>query len=162
MNYATAVGGVPSEGTGTGLRAAAPSDGISPAVEGGAVVCDSGLLITTDRLKEIMGTTDLGAFALDEENESRWVLTGEVDITVHEAFRAVWPAGRRSSTAVEVDMSAVTFIDSSGLRILYDARAASPEGELPTLTDVPERVRWVIDVTGLTDLFVFTETASES
>lgn len=100
-----------------------------------------------------MGNAEVGAFALDDENESRWVLAGEIDISVHEKFREVWPVDRRSSVPVEVDMSAVTFIDSSGLRILYDARRATPEGEVPILTDVPERVRWIIDVTGLTEMF---------
>ena len=109
-----------------------------------------------------MGDTELGAFALDHRNENRWILAGEIDISVHERFREVWPPHRRASARVEVDMGAVTFIDSSGLRILYDARTASPEGEMPLLTDVPERVRWVIDVTGLTNLFEFAETAPES
>lgn len=107
-----------------------------------------------------MGTTEVGAFALDEENENRWVLAGEIDISVHEKFREVWALDRRSDDPITVDMAAVTFIDSSGLRILYDARRATPEGEVPTLVDVPDRVRWIIDVTGLADMFSFVETAS--
>ena len=109
-----------------------------------------------------MSDTELGAFALDHENDNRWILTGEIDISVHERFREIWPPHRRATAQVEVDMGAVTFIDSSGLRILYDARTACPDGEMPRLTDVPDRVRWIIDVTGLTQLFEFAETASES
>ena len=109
-----------------------------------------------------MSDTELGAFALDHENDNRWILAGEIDISVHERFREVWPPHRRATSRVEVDMGAVSFIDSSGLRILYDARTASPAGELPLLTDVPERVRWIIDVTGLTQLFEFAEAAAES
>ena len=111
-------------------------------------------------MKEIMGDTEIGTIVLDPEKENRWILSGEVDIAVHEKFREIWPPHRRASARVEVDMGAVTFIDSSGLRILYDARTASPMGEMPLLVDVPERVRWVIDVTGLTALFEFAETAS--
>lgn len=107
-----------------------------------------------------MGTTEVGAFALDEQNENRWVLTGEIDISVHERFREVWDRDRRSDVAIAVDMAGVTFIDSSGLRILYDARRATPEGETPVLVDVPDRVRWIIDVTGLADMFSFVESAS--
>ena len=114
----------------------------------------------TDRVKGIMSDTDLGAFAFDHEDENRWKLAGEIDISVHEKFRVVWPAGRRATGPIEIDMGAVTFIDSSGLRILYDARTAFPD-EMPVLADVPERVRWVIDVTGLTALFRFAETAPE-
>lgn len=112
-------------------------------------------------LTEIKGDGELGSFGLDAENENRWILTGEIDISVHKRFREVWPPDRRASTQVEIDMGAVTFIDSSGLRILYDARTASPEGEKPLLTDVTERVAWVIEVTGLTPLFDFRSTAPE-
>lgn len=107
-----------------------------------------------------MGNTDLGAFAIDDQFDNRWVLTGEIDISVHEKFREVWAVDRRASAPVEVDMSAVTFIDSSGLRVLYAARAATPEGTLATLTGVPAQPRWVIEVTGLTDLFHFAESTS--
>lgn len=113
-------------------------------------------------LTEIMDDAELGAITLDPERENRWILAGEVDISVHERFREIWPPHRRAGARVEVDMAAVTFIDSSGLRILYDARTASPVGEMPLLTNVPERVRWVIDVTGLTALFEFAETVPES
>ena len=106
-------------------------------------------------LTEIMEDAELGSFAIDGENENRWILTGEIDISVHERFREIWPPHRRATAPIEVDMGAATFIDSSGLRILYDARTASPEGEKPVLTNVPERVRWVIEVTGLTALFTF-------
>ncbi|PFG34253.1 anti-sigma B factor antagonist [Sanguibacter antarcticus] len=109
-----------------------------------------------------MGNAEVGAFALDDKNESRWILTGEIDISVHEKFREVWSVDRRSATPVDVDMSDVTFIDSSGLRILYDARRATPEDEVPTLTNVPERVRWIIDVTGLTEMFRLVPAAPES
>lgn len=108
-----------------------------------------------------MSDTELGAFALDPDNDHRWILTGEIDISVHERFRQVWPLGRHASAPIEIDMGGVTFIDSSGLRILYDARAAFPGEELPILTDVPERVRWIIEVTGLTALFAFSEPVSE-
>ena len=109
-----------------------------------------------------MGDTELGAFALDPDNDNRWILTGEIDISVHERFREVWPLGRQATAPIEIDMGAVTFIDSSGLRILYDARTAFAGDDLPILTDVPERVRWIIEVTGLTALFTFAEAVSEA
>ncbi|MBI9115910.1 STAS domain-containing protein [Sanguibacter suaedae] len=99
--------------------------------------------------------TASGSFALDEAHEHRWVLTGEIDIDVHARFREVWAPGRTAEEAVRIDMTDVTFLDSSGLRILYDAIKASPDGEKPQLVAVPERARWIIDVTGLTSLFDF-------
>lgn len=113
-------------------------------------------------LTETIDEAVLGTIRIEPEQENRWILGGEIDISVHERFREIWPPHRRASARVEVNMAAVTFIDSSGLRILYDARTASPEGEKPLLTDVPERARWVIDVTGLTGLFEFAETAPEA
>lgn len=99
--------------------------------------------------------TTSGSFSFDDDNRHQWVLSGEVDVVVNSRFRDQWPADERSDVPVEVDMGAVTFIDSSGLRILYEALKATPDGQRPVLVDVPERAQWIIDVTGLTSRFDF-------
>lgn len=96
-----------------------------------------------------------GIFSLDEAQPHRWALEGEIDVVVNARFREEWPADRRAEEPVVVDMAAVTFIDSSGLRILYEALKVTPDGERPVLLDVPERAQWIIDVTGLTSRFEF-------
>lgn len=99
--------------------------------------------------------TTSGSFSFDDAQRHQWVLSGEVDVVVNARFREQWPADERSDVPVEVDMGAVTFIDSSGLRILYEALKATPDGQRPVLVDVPERAQWIIDVTGLTSRFDF-------
>lgn len=106
--------------------------------------------------------TTSGRFSLDDTSPHLWVLSGEVDVVVNTRFREVWPADRRSLEPVEVHMGDVTFIDSSGLRILYEALKVTPEGQRPVLVDVPERAQWIIDVTGLTSRFDFRTTTSPS
>ena len=102
--------------------------------------------------------TSSGWFSFDETAPHRWQLGGEVDVVVNARFREDWPGLGGSDSAVEVDMSGVTFIDSSGLRILYEALKSTPEGRRPVLVDVPERAQWIIDVTGLTSRFDFRAT----
>lgn len=102
--------------------------------------------------------TASGTFAFQDGSAHRWILSGEVDVVVMSRFRDEWPVGRRSPEPVEVDMSGVTFIDSSGLRILYEALKSTPDGQRPVLVDVPERAQWIIDVTGLTSRFEFRTT----
>lgn len=103
--------------------------------------------------------TTSGTFSHDAASPHLWVLTGEVDVVVNARFREEWPADRRSLEPVEVHMGDVTFIDSSGLRILYEALKATPDGQRPVLVDVPERAQWIIDVTGLTSRFDFRTTS---
>jgi anti-sigma B factor antagonist len=100
-----------------------------------------------------------GTFSLDEAQPHQWALAGEIDVVVNARFREEWPADRRSTEPVVVDMAGVTFIDSSGLRILYEALKSTPDGERPVLVDVPERAQWIIDVTGLTSRFDFRTSA---
>lgn len=100
-----------------------------------------------------------GTFSLDDAHPHLWALEGEIDVVVNARFREVWPADRRSTEPVVVDMGGVTFIDSSGLRILYEALKVTPDGERPVLVDVPERAQWIIDVTGLTSRFEFRTSA---
>lgn len=102
-----------------------------------------------------------GTFAIDDGSPHRWSLSGEVDVVVNSRFREQWPADRRSLEPIEVDMSGVTFIDSSGLRILYEALKSTPDGERPVLVDVPERAQWIIDVTGLSSRFEFRTSAAD-
>ena len=90
----------------------------------------------------------------DEAASQRWELVtvrGEVDM--HTAGQVVDAVEEVAGTAV-VDLSAVTFIDSRGIRGLLQAqRALRERGDELILRDPSSSVRRVLELTGMTDVF---------
>ncbi|MEV6303176.1 STAS domain-containing protein [Actinoplanes sp. NPDC051861] len=84
---------------------------------------------------------------------------GDLDIDNAALLRQVLQQvlDRGDCTHVEIDMSAVTFLDSSGLGILVAARrAARSRGATLHLREPGPVVRMVLEVTNLYDDFVAT------
>lgn len=82
---------------------------------------------------------------------------GDVDIDNAAVLRQVLQQvlDRRDCAHVEVDMSEVTFLDSSGLGMLVAARrAAEAQGATLRLRSPGPMVRMVLEVTNLYDGFV--------
>jgi anti-anti-sigma factor len=81
---------------------------------------------------------------------------GEIDLaTAEHARRQALAAILRFAdhcTAVALDVSGLTYLDSSGLRMLEDVREASTARTLPAYVIAPVgcRARRLFDVTGLT------------
>ena len=81
---------------------------------------------------------------------------GELDeVTAEVLNRAV--AGVLSTAApelIELDLAAVTFLDSAGIRCLLTCRAAAEDADsrLVLLNPLPQAAR-VLEITGLLDLF---------
>jgi anti-sigma B factor antagonist len=88
------------------------------------------------------------------EDESGTIVVcpeGELDLAAADAFRtALQDALRRARRAVQVDLAAVTFIDSTALAVLVDAWRQAEERDvvLCVLRPAPN-VRRVLDITGL-------------
>jgi anti-sigma B factor antagonist len=84
------------------------------------------------------------------------VLSGEVDIQVTDALVRVVHS-HLADTAVQcllLDFGAVTFIDSSGLGALVAIRnAARNQGKDIALSNVSERIRQLLGITGLDGVF---------
>lgn len=82
------------------------------------------------------------------------VARGEVDAaTAATLAEHLDHAAASSAEAISVDLSGVTFIDSSGLRVITVARAqAEAEGRLLVVTEASEAVRRIFAMTGLTAL----------
>lgn len=82
-------------------------------------------------------------------------LVGEIDMSCAESVRdAAFSAMHRHSTRVHLDMSGVTFMDSTGLQtILAVRRRAELAGGSVHLVDPARNVMRVLEVTGLTPLF---------
>jgi anti-anti-sigma factor len=78
-------------------------------------------------------------------------LRGEVDQLVVDAYDAV-PAGRRS--AVAVDLSAATFLDVPGLRLLLRATEGTRRsGQVPELRRASRTVQRMVQIAGVERLF---------
>lgn len=89
-----------------------------------------------------------------EDDGSIWIMEGEIDAAVQarredELLQLAQQASRR----IVIDVSAVTFMDSGGLRLLYHAAERSPEP--PLLRGVPDRIQDLLDLSGVSPLFAF-------
>ena len=101
-----------------------------------------------------MQTTDLpGDIDLVEEDGGPVLrLRGEVDSLVVAAYDAAPSPGRRP--AVAVDLSAATFLDGPGLRLLLRATEATRRsGRLPELRRASHTVQRMIEIAGVQRLF---------
>ena len=80
---------------------------------------------------------------------------GEVDLaTAPELESCVSRAFDGAPSAVILDLAALTFIDSSGLRVLVTlAGDGATRGSSIALRNVPSHAQRVLDLTGLADTF---------
>ena len=82
------------------------------------------------------------------------VVRGEIDRATAAAFRDALDAALRHGSPIEVHLGAVSFIDSSGLRVLYDARRRLGQvRDAVVLVDPCPEVRRALEVVGIDDLF---------
>ncbi len=82
-------------------------------------------------------------------------LVGEIDMCSAESIRdATFAAIHQHHTDVHIDLSSVTFMDSTGLQVLLAARRrAELAGGRLNLVDPTRAVRRVLEVTGVDHLF---------
>ncbi|MGH2911594.1 MAG: STAS domain-containing protein [Solirubrobacteraceae bacterium] len=101
------------------------------------------------------GSLEISSEALDDTTRVR--LEGELDLAsehvVEERLVAIEEQG---PTRIVIDLSGLTFIDSSGLRVLLlaDSRAREQGFEL-VLAPGPEPVQRVFEMTGALDVLRF-------
>lgn len=86
-------------------------------------------------------------------------LIGELDLAAAEqAERAIALAERRHPPVIEVDLSTLAFMDSTGLRLILQARRrAREEGRRLLLRRGPQAVQRVFEATALLTLFDFVD-----
>jgi anti-sigma B factor antagonist len=101
--------------------------------------------------------------AREEAGASVLALAGEFDLAVVELFeQAIAKLERAESPVVVVDLSAVEFMDSSGLRALVLAdRRAQAAGRRLAIVPGPPTVRRVFELTQLEDRLDLIESVSE-
>ena len=90
-------------------------------------------------------------------NRCGLTLTGEIDLANAENYRAAAEAiiaGCNGDPCFTIDLSGVTFMDSTGLAMLVGIRnVASGAGMELRLDGTPPRVRRLLEITALADHF---------
>jgi anti-sigma B factor antagonist len=88
-------------------------------------------------------------------------MEGEVDAAVQARHEdTLVRLAQQATERISIDLTAVTFMDSGGLRLLYHAAEGSPEP--PVLRCVPDRIQDLLDLSGVATLFVFEPAAEPS
>ena len=99
-------------------------------------------------LPELPGAIHL----VEEDGEPVLRLSGEVDSLVVDDWHATGPRGSRA--AVAVDVSAATFLDCRGLRLLVrETEPTRRSGRVPELRHPTRAVRRVVEMSGAAPLF---------
>jgi len=87
---------------------------------------------------------------------------GEIDQSTVEALRSELESARQEAATVVLDLSDVTFIDSSGLRLLLEAsRGAVVDGWPFFIVRASAAVQRLIEVSGTADLLALVEPPRE-
>jgi anti-sigma B factor antagonist len=81
----------------------------------------------------------------------RVVAAGELDLLTAAGLQARLDAELGRGHAIELDLAAVTFVDSTGLRVLVQTTQRAEKAGLPftLLAPLPAQMRRVLQVTGL-------------
>jgi anti-sigma B factor antagonist len=96
-----------------------------------------------------------------EDGGTFWVMEGEVDAAVQgRREEELLRLAQQATQQIVIDLSAVTFMDSGGLRLLYHAAEGSPEP--PLLRGVPDRIQDLLELSGVAALFAYEPVAETS
>jgi anti-sigma B factor antagonist len=88
--------------------------------------------------------------------------TGEIDLSTVAALRRELDAAREENATVLLDLSGVTFIDSSGLHLLLDASRSSAVGDWAFFVVRPsEVVQRMIELSGTADVLTKVDPSAE-
>ncbi len=97
---------------------------------------------------------DTARLSIASPEAAVFVLRGEIDAHTAPHFAARFdplPAG--ADAAVILDMADVTFMDSSGLRVLIELNRRASEAGLAMIVRAPSRaVARIIEISGLSDI----------
>jgi anti-sigma B factor antagonist len=92
---------------------------------------------------------------------SHWVMEGEIDAAVQDRLeKRLADLVGRADRPITIDLSTVTFMDSGGLRLLYNAALGSSGP--PRLLGASERIRDLLELSGVSGLFEHQATAGGS
>jgi len=105
------------------------------------------------------GPASFAVQVTDDRERALVRLIGELDVAVApHAARAIARAERLRPSILELDLSALAFMDSTGLRLMLSARGRALEaGRRLLMRRGPSAVQRVFEVTALESLFEFVD-----
>jgi anti-sigma B factor antagonist len=122
----------------------------------------NGLIIPKPKGSFMIG----GELAITTKQAGRWTVVsvaGEIDIATVPQLRPALEAAVSSGGPVTVDLSGVTFMDSTGLGVLIQAlKHSQVAGGAFHLVVTQPNVKKVLEITGLTELFSIFESQAEA
>ena len=115
--------------------------------------CPAGRTVWHDERVELGGRISI------DRLPGGWTVAGELDASTSPSLAAAFAELPAGSGQVDVDLGDVTFIDSSGLRILIAlSDRATAEGRKVVVSGASNPVRRLLEITGLDSMFgVITE-----
>jgi anti-sigma B factor antagonist len=120
---------------------------------------ENALFPAAERLKPPSFSAELHSHNPDEPVV---VAKGEVDMaTAPTLWEVVTEALERSPSRLVLDLTDVSFMDSTGLKAVLHARRSLPPDRTVVLRRPQPAVRMVFEVTGLTDLFEIEDVTRE-
>jgi anti-sigma B factor antagonist len=104
-------------------------------------------------------TAPFAAHVSSDEERALVRLIGELDVAVApQAMQAIAQAELQRPAILELDLSTLAFIDSTGLRLMLSTRQRALEAERRLLLRRgPDAVQRVFEVTALADRFEFVD-----
>jgi anti-sigma B factor antagonist len=88
--------------------------------------------------------------------------TGEIDVSTVDVLERKLRAARYEAASVLLDLSGVTFIDSSGLHLLLEASRSSAASDWGFfIVRLSETVEHLIEVSGTADLIMVVDPSAE-
>jgi anti-sigma B factor antagonist len=105
-------------------------------------------------LRTMASPEPFGIDTVTDGDRVRLVLRGELDLLAAPSLRtALVEASHHDGAMIELDLSAVSFIDSTGISVILQAwQRANAEGGRVVLAAASPVVARVIEATGLTEL----------
>jgi anti-anti-sigma factor len=105
----------------------------------------------------------LNGFAITEQSRNGSVflaLRGDLDIATIPQLEQALERAREASQTLTLDLRELTFMDSSGLRvILSEHQRATDSGRKVSIVPGPSAVQRVFELTGTTELLSFVDAA---
>lgn len=100
-----------------------------------------------------MSTREVGSIEILDVSTARLhiALSGELDCMITARARELIGPVREAATVAYVDATAVTFVDASGLSAV--TALATSSGRKPVLIRPPALMRFLLQVTGLMEVF---------
>jgi anti-sigma B factor antagonist len=90
----------------------------------------------------------------DEPDTRRLVVSGEIDLAVAGTFAsAVKDLLGTAARGAVIDLTGVTFFNSTGIGVLCDAAELAKRTGVPLIVEPSDHVRRTLEITGLTDTF---------